>query len=364
MAEMSKAKVTPRAKHPERTQLFAATMKEALDAFKEEISLPDEDVRSGAFQKLLDAYKHALEPVWNLAHLAGIDIILKTVSDREMLQLGKMAKQLQPAPTTAKVIKETPNIPSLEMILMALKDKLPSENLPNTQTCAKIGDVFNKIHCAHKAYADAAEGLVELSTEVTPQQYTMLLTAAIMPTIQIIVPNQLISPLTAPPPPQLPASTALGRSEIIKFTKLKVLPNPDASALTTCDENSATRILAVAVYCKLEHLFFDKTFSHADVAMAFRCNVSQLTKAITGVDYKGGPHHYRPKQKTGDKRSRSSTGPSQQATKKPKTKAAQASTSKQASTSTSQEKQPSQVVSEDTLLESSSSSDLPVGLLQ
>ena len=99
--------------------------------------------------------------------------------------------------------------------------------------------------------------------------------------------------------------------------------------------------------------------------MAFKCNISQLTKAVTGVHYKGGPHHYKPKQKTGDKRGRSSTGPNQQATKKPKTKEAQASTSKQASTSTSEEKQPSQVVTEDTLLESSSSSDiLPLGLLQ
>ena len=261
MADMSKAKVTPRAKLPERTKLLAATVQEALATFEEVISLLDEDVRSGAYRKFIEAYKHALEPVWNLAHLADIDIILKKVSDRDMLQLGKMAKQLQPAPTTAKVVKETPTIPSLETILIALKDKLPSENLPNTQTCAKIGDVFNKIHCAHKAYADAAEGLVELSTQVTPQQFTMLLSAAIMPTIQIIVPNQLISPLAAPPPPQLLASTALGRSEIIKFTKVKVLPNPDASALTTCDENSATRVLAAALSCQLEHLFFDEMLS-------------------------------------------------------------------------------------------------------
>ena len=126
----------------------------------------------------------------------------------------------------------------------------------------------------------------------------MLLTAAAMPTIQIIVPGQLISPLTDPPPPQYPESMALGRSKIIKFTKLKVLPNPDASALTTCDENSAIRVLATAIYCTLEHLFFDDTLSCADIAMAFRCKVSQLTKAFTGVDYKGGPHKYKPKKAT------------------------------------------------------------------
>ena len=191
-----------------------------------------------------------------------------------MLELRTMAKWLQPTPVMSKVTKENQSIPGLETILTALKDKHPLESLPDAKTCEKIGEVFNKIHCAHKAYAEAAEGLAELSTEVTPQQYTMLLTAAAMPTIQIVIPGQLISPLTALPPPQSPASMALGRSEIIKYTKLKVLPNPDATVLTTCDDNSATRVLAVAVYCMLEHLFFDDTLSRADMATAFHCNVS------------------------------------------------------------------------------------------
>ena len=49
MAEASKAQVTPRAKHPERTKLFATTVQEALAEFEEEISLLDEDVRSNAY---------------------------------------------------------------------------------------------------------------------------------------------------------------------------------------------------------------------------------------------------------------------------------------------------------------------------
>ena len=193
----------------------------------------------------------------------------------------------------------------------------------------------------------------------------MILRAAIMPTIQIVVPGNLVSPVSAPLPPPTAASTALGKSEIVKYTKHRVLPDPDSPELTLVEENSATRILAAAIYLKIENLFFDETSSRLEIATAFKCNISQLTKAVMGVHYKGGPHHYIPKQKTGDKRSRSSTGPSQQATKKPKTKEAQASTSKQASTSTSEEKQPSQVVTEDTLSESSSSSDiLPLGLLE
>ena len=354
MAEMARTKVTPRAKHPECTQHFVTTVKQALDAFEEQISFTDEEVRSRAYQKLLQAYKEALIPVWNLAGFADIDVILETVSDKEMLGLRTMAKQLQPPPTMSKVTKEPRSIPGLETILTVLKDRHLSESLPDAKTCAKIGKVFNKIYCAHKGYAEAAEGLTELSTEVTPQQYTMLLTATAMPTIQISVPGQLISPLTALPPPQFPALMALGRSKIIKYTKLQVLPNPNATALTTCNENSATRVLAAAIYCTLEHFFFDDTLSRADITTAFRCNVSQLTKVVTGVDYKGGPHKCKPKK----------------ATKRPsETTDKQAGPSKRKATSTSSTQPettqaPNPDVQEDTLPSSSSrDSELPIGLL-
>ena len=191
----------------------------------------------------------------------------------------------------------------------------------------------------------------------------MILRAGIMPTIQIVIPGNLISPVSAPPPPPTAASTALGKIEIIKYMKHRVLPDPDSPELVLEEENSATRVLAAAIYLKIKNRFFNETSSRLEIATAFKCNISQLTKAVMGVHYKGEPHHYKPKQKTGNKRSRSSTVLSQQATKKPKTKEAQASTSKQ--TSTSEEKQRGQVVAEDTLSESSSSSDsLPLGLLQ
>ena len=63
MAEVARMKVTPRVKHPEHTQHFITTVKQALDAFEEQISFTDEEVRSGAYQKLLQAYKEALIPV-------------------------------------------------------------------------------------------------------------------------------------------------------------------------------------------------------------------------------------------------------------------------------------------------------------
>ena len=98
-------------------------------------------------------------------------------------------------------------------------------------------------------------GIADLSTELTPPPYTMMLTAAVMPTIQVVIPGNLVSPVTASSLPQSAASTALGKSEIIKYTKLKVLPDLDSPELMAADKNSATRVLAVAIYLKVEHLF-------------------------------------------------------------------------------------------------------------
>ena len=209
-------------------------------------------------------------------------------------------------------------------------------------------------------YAEAAEGLADLSTLVSPEQYTMLLTAAAMPAIQIVVPGQLISPLATPPPPPPPVTTALGRSEIMNHTKLQVLPNPDSTALAGCDKDSATRVLATAVYSKLEHHFFDGTLSCMDIASAFRCNVSQLSKAVTGIDYASGLHSYKPKEKkTPTKRTSDEPDPNPEQAKK-----ASRAPSDTAHPTTSQlqtmEKQ-DKIIPEDTL-SSSSDSDLPPGL--
>ena len=98
----------------------------------------------------------------------------------------------------------------------ALTDMFPAQSLPNSEVCAMIGEVFAKLVTANKAYTEAAELLADLSTLVMPEQYTMLLTAVTTPAIQIVVPGQLMSPISAWSPSPTPVTTTLGRSDIIK----------------------------------------------------------------------------------------------------------------------------------------------------
>ena len=135
----------------------------------------------------------------------------------------------------------------------------------------------------------------------------------------------------------------------MNFTKMRVLPNPDSDALTNCDDNSATRVLAAAIYCQLEQHYFDETRSCIDVATLFHCNTSQLSKAVTGVHYKSGPHHYKPKKMS--KRTAKSSETDLTKTKTPHTEDAAKLDPKE-----------SALPEEDTLSSSSSSSILPLGL--
>ena len=345
ISEMAQTKVTPHAKYPDQTQKFVKDVHAALDEFEEHVCFPDEEVRQNAYRVLLEAYRTALTPIWSLAPFADIEMVLKTVPDKQMTALTIMSEKLAPPPKTSQVSKEARKVPDLSTFTKALKDKNPTEPLPSMEICAQIGEVFSNLTAAHRAYAEAADGLAELSTELNPAEYTMMLTVAVIPTIQIVVPGNLVSPLSAPPLPPSAASTTLGKAEIIKYTKLKVLPDPDSPELMEADDNSANRVLAVAIYLKVEHLFFDETSSRLDIATAFRCNLSQLTKAVMGVNYKGGPHHYKPKKAT--KRSGESTNLTPDPKKKPKTSQAQASTSQQISTY--EKKKLSPVVTEDTL---------------
>ena len=123
-----------------------------MDKFKEHVHFPDAEVWENAYRTLLEVYRTALVPIWNLAWFACIEMVLKTVADKQMAELTMMNKKLAPPPNTSQVSKQARKVPDLETLTKALKDKHPSESLPSMQICAQIRDVFSKLAATHKAY--------------------------------------------------------------------------------------------------------------------------------------------------------------------------------------------------------------------
>ena len=279
---MAKTKLTPRATQVDKTKQFILEVDEALEVFEEDLTSLSESTKESAYKNFITSYRAAMIPIWGLSRFANVNTILDTITDKQFSELKVMKTKL----------KESVKIPTLEDFTDTMQKRLPKTNLPDAKTCSKIAYVFSSLAAASKAYSEAASVIAELAGEINPDQMTMLLSAATLPAIQIVIPGQLLSPIHTPPPPPSAASTTLGRKDIIDYTKRLILLNPKAPELLQCDSNSTTRVLAAAMYCQLEHRFFEDTQSHADVAAAFQCNTSQVTKVVTGIIYKSGPHHY------------------------------------------------------------------------
>ena len=61
--EMPKTKITPRAKHPGRTQQFLDMIQNALDTFEDEISSLADNIHGKTYWKYVNTYRDALIPV-------------------------------------------------------------------------------------------------------------------------------------------------------------------------------------------------------------------------------------------------------------------------------------------------------------
>ena len=324
-----------------------------MDIFEDQIGSLSRDICLKAYKTLVHSYKTALTAVWDSAQNADIALILETVEDKAMSELTGMAKQLQIPPPTVEVIKEKRDVPTLETITELMLAKIPTQNMPNAAVCKKIGFIFSKLSEASKSYGETAEALAQVSADVSPEHYMLLLSATATPAIQIVVPPTMLSPITAAPPPSPDASTTAGRTAIINATKVKVLPNPNSPRFAECNDNTPMRVLAAAIYATIERKFFDTTHSRMELATTFKCNVSQLSKALTGVEYRSGPHYYKPKPKSVKKRTPELGEPSGM----PPTK-----TSKPVAETTAQPAQTEHLLTAEDTLESDSSSDLPPGL--
>ena len=292
----SSTQVSKAAKRPAKTQTFLKSLRAALSIFDDEVTTLS-DVRETAYETFILAYKTAFTNIWLKIDGADTGVILGSVKDTELRQLCRMADMLCPDEEQPTLVKEQRNVPTSDDILGSLVNHFPEQKPPDKQTCSLISDVFKNLAEAHQHYAVAAENLAEVVNLVSPEHLTIILATAVQPTLQLVLPPGQVLPLLAPLPAPKTSSMPSDRKELIQLCKNNILPDPSHSAFDKFDERTPTRVLAAAVYCTLEKHLFDDTTPRADVASKFRVTAAQLHKAITGIDYKSGPHTYKKRRK-------------------------------------------------------------------
>ena len=204
---MPKKSISSTVKRPQKTQKFIDDIKQALDDFDDEVFSFTSEQREVAYHNFATYYRDALTAIWPKATDASIKTVLKSVTDKQLQELKRMASLLKPDQPKLTVVTEKRTVPALEHILGALTSHLPQQNLPSTEVCGLISNIFSDLSTAHGFQAKAAQGIAELASLITPEQMTLILAAAVPPTIQIVLPSGSASPLSTPPPPPTTATT-------------------------------------------------------------------------------------------------------------------------------------------------------------
>ena len=288
--------VTMAAKQPTKTRTFLGKICTAVVIFDDQISSLDKGCTT-AYETFVMAYKEAFAAIWPKIEAADIKILLQSVKDTELQELRRLTQILCPDKARPTLMQEKWNMPTLDNILGGLVNMIPEQKLPDKETCSLIADIFLDLAEAHKYYASMAKGLADIAGLVSPEQLTLILSAAVPPTLQLVLLPGQLSPLSTPPPPPKTSTTPTGQQELIKYFKSKILPDPSAVAFETCEARTPTRVLAAAIFSTLEKHLFDDTTAHAEVTSNCSITAAQLHKSITGVDYKGGPHVYKKKKR-------------------------------------------------------------------
>ena len=157
------------------------------------------------------------------------------------------------------LIKENCAVPTMDNILGSMVNRLPDQKLPDKETCSLISMIFSDLAEAHRHYSSAARGIADIATLIALEQLTLVLAAAVPPTLQLVLPPGVVSPLSTPPPPPKTATTTVGKLEMLKCCKIKILPQSTDEVFQKCEERTPIRVLAAAILCTLEKHLFDET---------------------------------------------------------------------------------------------------------
>ena len=223
---MVKTKTTPRAcipmsvtaaaKWPDKTKTFLASIDAALNIFDDQVSSIGNRCET-AYKTFSKAYREAFADIWPKITNASVKILLQSIKDAELHELRRMTRLMSSEKSQPTLVKETRTAPTLDNILGSLVNWIPEQKLPDKETCALISTIFADLAKAHKHYANAARGIADIAGLISLEQLTLVLAAAVPPTLQLVLPPGQISPLSAPPPPPMTATTAAGRQAMIKY---------------------------------------------------------------------------------------------------------------------------------------------------
>ena len=189
--------VTAAAKRPDKTKKFLASIDTALHIFDDQVSSIG-NRRETTYKTFAKTYREAFADIWLKINYASVKILLESIKDAELDELRHMSHLMSLETSRPMFVKEKRTVPTSDTILGSLVNRIPEQKLPDKETCSLISTIFSDLAKAHKHYANVARGITDIAGLISPEQLTLVLAAAVLPTLQLVLPPGQISPLSTP----------------------------------------------------------------------------------------------------------------------------------------------------------------------
>ena len=221
-----------------------------------------------------------MQGTWGDMAGAKVEVVLLTIKDPACTALRKPLEQ--DMVTTSDPDED---IPTGEDIFKALPE---GQKQKVKEDCISL---FENMSAATHHISVAMANLASLAKNADPETFRTILKSSIQPLVQLNLSEDLLN-ITRDKPPNPQQKT---HEETVKND---ILPDPYNARLKKEPPNSATRLLTVAVYIKLnKHLFNEGTQTVA--ANKFNVKLKALGQIISGRRYLGGKDRYIAQKKQG-----------------------------------------------------------------
>ena len=254
------------AQNPEEAEQYVDRINNIFDHLS---TLIHEDKKDALGQTIRN-FKKLVGKQWETMGDVDVDVVLHTIKDPTAVYLHQHLTR-----GGVKVFDPPEEIPTSPEFLR----QLPKRTRHAEET-AFIADIFDHAAQAHEHLSAVCANISALAKITDKTTLHTIINDAVRPLVQINIPEGFLNPVED----RRAKTTEEERCEKVRKT---VLPIPNAPCLAHKPKNGPTHILAVAVWLKLNHKYFNEGTAK-EACDRFEVRAKQLSRVLMGRKYLGG----------------------------------------------------------------------------
>ena len=226
--------------------------------------------KKDALGQTIKNFKKLVAKQWETMGDVDVDIVLRTIKDPAAVYLCQHLTR-----GGVKVFDPPEEIPTGPEFIRQLP-----ERTRRAEETAFISDIFHHVAQAHEHLSEVCANVSALAKVTDKTTLLAVINGSIRPLVQLNIPEGFLNPVED----RRAKTMEEERQEKVRKT---VLPIPNAPCLAHEPRNGPTRILAAAVWLKMNRKYFNEGMAK-EACERFDVRAKQLSRVLTGRKYLGG----------------------------------------------------------------------------